>query len=78
MKDSIIPILTKCKPGDDDLDIDQCKNVVNTIMIEEIKKSLKLTDQQIADDPSNEYKSFIDTFTESLLIFDPLDRPIPS
>lgn len=37
VKNSVIPVLTKCKPDDDEFDLDEFRNMVSNILDEEFK-----------------------------------------
>lgn len=37
IKDSVIPVITKCKPNDDEIDLDEVKNTVQETINEEFK-----------------------------------------
>lgn len=77
---SILPILTKCKPGVVGLDIDEIRSVFS----EQLSNNL-LSFQQ-SDKPHNseddellvELSEFYNQIAFSLEIFDPMDRCIPS
>lgn len=50
IKESVIPILTKCKPGDDEIDLDDVRNTIGETVEEEFKTLTQYcTDQKIKE-----------------------------
>lgn len=79
LRDAVIPVLTKSKPGDQDVDIDEARSSVETTLTEEFQKILQnIQDPKVKEATLNDHRLFVNKFQESLVIFDPLDRPIQS
>lgn len=78
LKDAVIPILTKCKPGDQDADIDEVRSSVEAALTEEFAKiSQTIQDPKIKEATLKEHQLFVNKFQESFIMYDPLDRPMP-
>jgi hypothetical protein len=74
LKDAVIPILTRGKPGDADVDIDEARSSVEASLTEEFAKIT----QTIQDPKIKEANQlFVNKFQESFIVYDPLDRPMP-
>jgi hypothetical protein len=41
LKDTVVPVLTKVKPGDEDIDLDQIRSDTDEILKEEFKSVIK-------------------------------------
>jgi hypothetical protein len=78
LKDAVIPILTKSKPGDQEVDIDEVRSSVEASLTDEFEKILQtIQDPKIKEATLKEYQLFVSKFQESFVMYDPLDRPMP-
>lgn len=72
-------MLTKCKPGDPDLDLDEARANLEEMLAEEFNTiSANIQDPQIKEAIEKQNQNFVETLTQNLVIYDPLDRPMPS
>ena len=76
--DSILPIITKCDPNDDEIDLDD----IRTSVFQTLKNSIANQYEMYLQDKlyKNERKEFLETYAIKLSgkfeIYDPLEREI--
>jgi len=56
--DAIQPVITKCKPGDDDADIDVIRELVGAQLAQELKNLKSLMDIEEGDEAYIEQEKF--------------------
>ena len=81
----MIPLVTKVKPTDEEVDIDELRDSFKNQSMRELKSQMDRFGVQFdqidnTDDPNmtiwQEQKQFLEAFADKLEIFDPLDRDI--
>jgi len=83
MIDCIQPVLTKCNPNDENIDINSIRaELLSQFMLEiqnsdvmALSKQVSQTDEEFG---INDLRKFYQDFASKLVIFDPLDRPVPT
>lgn len=75
IKDSVIPVLTKVKPGDEEVDLDEVRSNIDETLQEDFKAMTQhRKDAETRDAILKVKQEFIDSFYDKCVMFDPLDR----